>query len=204
MEVQDLVNKIPVSDQLEKRFDFIGNDILRSNIAIAFQYVYFLISLDEKGKVRGPIIHSIYKNIILYTASIVESCIHYTLKEHIDCGICDSTGIMPSDWKFKDIKELYVISEDEKIVGAMKYRSHEKMQNNTQFKSLNEAAKKAKLFDQSLFEKAEELREKRNKIHLAGLEQVDDYYDRKTVDEVFGIATEIIEKIELKCEEINT
>lgn len=204
MEVQDLVNKIPASDQLEKRFDFIKNDILRSNIAIAFQYVSFLVSLDGKGKVRGPVIHSIYKNIILYTASIVESCVHYILKEYIDCGIIDSTDVMPFSWKYKNIKELYLVSEDEKIVGAMKYRSHEKMQSNTQFKSLNEAAKKAKLFDQSLFEKAEELRSKRNKIHLAGLEKVDDYYDKKTVDEVFGIATEIIEKIELKCEEINS
>lgn len=200
MEVQELANKIPASAELEKRFNFIGNDILRSNIALAFQYVTFLLTLINKGKIQGTIIFSIYKNIILYTACIVESCIHYILREYVEAGVINSSDVMPFEWKYKNVKEICQISSGEKAIGGIKYKSYERMQNNIQFQTLNKAAKNAGIFNESLFKKADKVREERNKIHLAGLNKVEDYYCKEDVDNIFNIAKDIIERVESKTQ----
>ena len=42
----------------------------------------------------------------------------------------------------------------------------------------------------------DELREKRNKIHLAGLDIVDDYYSKKDVDNVFDLTKKFTTEVE--------
>jgi len=195
---------IPSLTIFETRFSFIKNDILRINIAIAFRYVFFLLDLteDKSSTLPGSIIYSLYKDIILYTATIIESCIHYCLKEYVDKGKVKSADIMPEEWKEKDIKELYSISETEKICAITKKLGHQRFSHQTQFIVINRAALKAKIFDRELFEKAKKLRQKRNHIHLAALKEVDDYYEKKDVQEAFDDAKEIIQQIERKLLEL--
>jgi len=46
---------IPEIEFLEERFSFIDNKILRTNLSISFQYVVFLITLEEEVTLQGPV-----------------------------------------------------------------------------------------------------------------------------------------------------
>jgi hypothetical protein len=201
---KDIVSHIPSQEALEKRFLFIENDILRTNLVIAFRYIIFLIVLEDENVLPGAISYSIYKNIILYTATIVESCIHYCLKKNIESGAVKSPEIMPWEWKNDSCVELYKISEERRVYGAVRHKASERFTDKTQFQTINRAAYKAKILNKALFDKAENLRKKRNRIHLAGLKKTDDFYEKKDIQTVFGEAKALIEQIENKLEELNS
>ena len=198
------VKRIPAQDFLKKRFDWIDNEILKDNLAIAFQYIIFLILLEETVGLPGAISYSIYKDIILYTAAIVESCIHHCVGICLREGKIKSTDIMPWEWKMEPPKLLYKINEDRRVVGATAYKSHEKFNRNTRFLILNRAALQAEILNKGLFDKSENLRMKRNKIHLAGLKKVDDYYEKSDLDKVFSDTSEILERLKTKTSELRS
>lgn len=200
--INRVIRHIPSQKVLEKRFSFIKNPILKTNLAIAFRYIIFLISLESEATLPGVISYSLYKDIILYTAAIVESCIHHCLKECIDCGEIKSSDVMPYEWKDSECSELYKISEDRRVCGVIRYRKSERFSTQTQFKTLNEVALRAKIFNRTLFDKVERLRKKRNRVHLAALKKVDDFYEKKDVQNAFDIAKVIIEKVEIKLGEL--
>ena len=77
---------VPLQQDLEKRFEFINDKTLRTNIALTFKYIIFLINLEDEYELPGTILYSIYKDIILYTAVVIESCIHHCLKQFISNG----------------------------------------------------------------------------------------------------------------------
>ena len=52
------------------------------------------------------------------------------------------------------------------------------------------------LFTMDLYEKSEFIRKFRNKIHPYALKKVDDKYTKTDINEVFSIASEIIDRIE--------
>ena len=194
-----IAQKTPPLDHIEGRFAFIGDDTLRRNITIAVQYIIFLIAiLDEEKADDSTISSSIHKDMILYTASIVEGCLHYCLQRYITTGSVVAGKVMPSDWITKNPKPLYEVSSTERIIGATQVRSAEKLKNNTQFIVINKAARKASILTQELFDKANHLREMRNAIHLKGLRAVDDLYTKEDAQRVFEYARAIIERIETK------
>ncbi len=67
-----ILSKIPSQQELEGIFIFVNDLTLRTNITIAFRYIYFQIALKEELKLRGPLNYSLNKGIILYSASITE------------------------------------------------------------------------------------------------------------------------------------
>ena len=170
-----IARKTPPLDHIEGRFAFIADDILRRNVTIAVQYIVFLIAiLDEEKANDSTISSSIHKDMILYTASIVEGCLHHCLQQHITSGAISTNKVMPNNWITKNPKPLYEISSTERIIGATQVRSAEELKSNTQFIIINKAARKANILTQKLFDKANRLREMRNAIHLKGLRAVDD------------------------------
>jgi len=105
---------------------------------------------------------------------------------------------MKASKNFKEIKEIYKIDSSESIISGKLIRGNEKFTRRTSFHDVIQASKKAKIIDKTLLAEIDELREKRNKIHLAGLNIVDDYYSKGEVDAVFDLAqrfTTAIEKI---------
>lgn len=195
---------IPSQSVLEKRFVFIKNDVLRVNISIVFRYIVFLIGfLENSKKLPGSIVYSINKDIIISTAAIIESCIHYCIQQYIDKNIIKNDSIMPLDWKDKSCKDIYKISDNKKVCGIIKQRESEKFNDKIQFIILNRVAKKAGILSDSLFDEAESIRRKRNKIHLVALKKVDDFYDKKDVKDVFSASKKIIEFIELNLKKID-
>lgn len=198
MTQRKIKDKIPEVEFLEDRFSFIENEVLRTNLAIAFQYIIYSIAVEEESELPGPVSYSIYKNIIIYTASVVEGILHYFLKTQLDKNLI-KPNVMPFKKKFTIIhgKPLYKIPDsNEAIVGATYTKTREKIEFNTKFQTIISAAKNAKFLGEKLYKEVEDLRQKRNRIHLAALNKVDDFYDKETVKKGFNTAKKVIDKVE--------
>ena len=195
--------KVPPIKDLEGRFHFIGNDTLRQNVALEFQYIIFLIAvLDEAGAEGSSIASSTHKDMITHTACVVEACTHYALSEYIRAGKVVSHEVMPKEEKYVDPKLLYKISSDERLMLVREVKRVEKLHPKTQLKSLNEAALASGIYDQDMFAKAEALRILRNKMHLPGLDAVDSSYDETVSNRAFELAKIILNRIEEKLQEV--
>lgn len=190
------VKFIEVEDLKNNRFAFVKNEILKENIAIKMQHIVFLVSLEEEYELPGAVTYSAFKTIILFTASIVESLINYKLHDLIGLGEIEEEKIMGKEEKYPICKEIFKISETEKVCGVKKVMKPKKLSDNTDFIELNRAAKKSGLFTEAIFKKAEKIRETRNRIHPYGLKEVDDKYSKDEINNIFSMANSIIERIE--------
>lgn len=193
-----VINKIPSQESLEERFSFIESDILKSNLGIALRYIVFLLTLLHELELPGALYYSIYKDIIIYTASVVESCIHYCVKQYLEKGVIRSKDVMPWKWVNDRYVVLHTTSNGKEVCGIIRYKKSGNFTDKTQFKTVNEVAKRAGILTNSLFEKSESLRKKRNKVHLAALREVDDYYSERDIQSAFNTAKEVIERVEKK------
>lgn len=181
---------------LENRFSFIKNPILKENIAINMQYITFLLSIETEYELPGAVTYTTFKTIIIFTASIVESLIHYKLGELIAEKKIEEAQIMSKETKYPCIKELHVISTNERICGVKEITNSKRLSDDTDFCELNKAAKRCNLFTEDVFLKAEKIRKMRNRIHPYSLKEVDDKYKKQDIDDVFSMAKIIIERIE--------
>ena len=200
-----MVSDIPIPDQskLEKRFAFIKDETQKTNTVITFRYIIFLISLSQHHKLPGSMLYSLYKDIIIQTAIVTESCTHYALKCLIDTNKLKGEDVMEPQWK----EEKCVVLEefdngDRQVCGITRHKTSEKLTKHTQLIDLNRACLRAKIFTDKVFENAEKLRESRNKIHLTALTNVDELYEKKDVDDHFESARIVIEQIEKKLVEV--
>lgn len=198
-----LRTKIPTINELEDRFLFITDDILRQNIAVAFQYLIFLIAiLDELEADNTTVSSSIHKDMILYTGSIIECLLHYCLKQYIEKDLVKSSEVMPTHEDTKEHKLIFKISDTEKIISAIEYKKTEHLTTQTNFIVVNRACKRAGILTKALFDDVEKVRELRNKIHLSGLRLVDNAYSKDDSQKVFDVARKITERVELKLKSI--
>lgn len=97
---------------------------------------------------------------------------------------------------FKEVKEIHKLDANTTIVWGKRIKGHEKFTRRTSFHDVIKASKKAKILEKDLLDEIDDLREKRNKIHLAGLNIVDDYYSKSEVDKVFSLAFRFTTQIE--------
>lgn len=199
----EIAKKIPPLGQLEERFSFIEDDILRKNISIEFQYIIFLIAILDETDIEGKVLaSSVHKDMILHAATIVESCVHYCLRKYIDRDLIRSSDVMPQEWRNESHHILYKISDDKRVSGVVEHKAIEHLTDKTQAVVVNRAARDAGILTKGLFEKAETLRNQRNRIHLSGLQVVDKKYSKIESASAFALAKEVIERVEGKLSEI--
>ena len=187
--------EVPELDYFADRFDFITNETLKTNLSISFQYIVFLIKVETELQTTGAVEYSIFKNVIQYTASIVEGVMHYGLETAIKNKKVSEKLVMPKSESFSSKKLLHKIDSQTEILGVTKNIKFEKFKKNTQFKTICDAYKKGKLIDLKTIEEVNSLREKRNKIHLAGLTQVENYYTKTDINSAFQTANKIIDAV---------
>lgn len=194
-----LADEIPPLAKLEGNFHFIRDATLKRNTALALQYILALIVVVDKEKIQGTSIASaFYKDMIVYYATIVEGCLYYSLKRYFEKDIVKSSDVMSSGWEIKEPKIIYKISEDEQVCGVIRFKQIEYLTNKANFIVINRAAKKAGILTKRLFKKVERLRERRNKIHLAGLRGIERPYKKSDAQKASDITTEIIQRVEKK------
>lgn len=190
------VKIIEIENLKKTRFSFIDDEILRENIAIKMQYVVFLVSLEEEYDLPGAVTYTTFKTIIIYTASILEALVHYKLRQLVKNKKINEDVIFGKDEKLSIMKKYQRISTTEEIFGIKRTVKPKKLSDTTDFCQLNRAAKRCGLFTDNIFNKAEEIRTARNRIHPYFLKEVDDKYTKKNIADFFAAASVIIERIE--------
>lgn len=181
---------------LEKRFHFLENKVLKQNLAIKLQYVHFLLRLEEGYELPGALRYSTFKTIIIFTASIIEALINNKLHQLIKEGRIEEVQMMGKEEKFSIVKDFQRISDSEEICGIKRTRKSKKLTEKNDFQELNRAAKRSGLFNETLFKQAEKIRQIRNKIHPYPLKEVDDKYTKAEINSLFAITGNIIKRIE--------
>lgn len=108
---------ISTVNDLENRFLFVDNEVLRKNLAINLQYIVFLIQQEEENDLPGTITYSIYKNLILYTTSIIEGLLIHTFQNLLNSGRISPESMKPSK-EYKNMKVVHPLGPSTFIVAG--------------------------------------------------------------------------------------
>jgi hypothetical protein len=194
------IGSIPSAQVLEARFHFVKNQTLKTNLAIYLRYTILLLALSEQSEL-GSLHYSIYKDVVVYTASVVESALEYAVREYIVKGKVKQ-DVFGYTWHYTElanIKHDCVDFHGASFIVQKKEASYKTNARDLGFDDINKAAKIAKIIDERLFAKAEDLRKKRNLIHLSSLEKSsDDYIKKEDVTKCLEDAKAILLEIENK------
>lgn len=195
---EDFLQGIPPLSTLESRFSFIRNTVLRENVTIYFRYIILLLAMGEEEKLDA-LRYSVYKDVIVYTASVVECILEYIVKEYVAIGKADEKAFGFS-WHYSEISPINhdcVEFHEAKFCVAKKTKQYKWTAHELNFVDINSAVLKLKILDKDLHKKADDLRAKRNLIHLGGLNKSsNDYIKKADVQAALSDAHDIILKVE--------
>lgn len=175
-----------------KLFGFVQGDVLKENAALTLQYSSFLLSIEAAFELPGPIRYSLFKNAIIGFASIVEALLVDKLCSLMKAGKVE-LNLLGEVAEYEEIAKIYRTSK-KNIIAVDKKMISKQIGSETKFQEISRAAKRCGLLDDALFKEVEDLRKKRNKIHLAALNEVDDKYDRSDVEK----ASNILKKVRMR------
>ena len=194
----DFLKDIPTLERLEARFSFIRHETLRENATIYFRYIILLLAISEEDNL-DTLKYSVYKDIIIYTASIVESVLEYAVKEFVINGKA-TDQVFGYSYYFTEVSPINHVCDDFKdarFIVAKKEKKYKWKPRELDFTDINKAAKTAGILDKNLFNMADSLREKRNLIHLGSLDKSsNDYIQKDDVQKALQSAHDIIIKVE--------
>lgn len=200
--MHNTISYLPDQEKIKERFSFLTSPILLDNVAITYRYIVYLINLDINPDIPPAIKYSIRKDMIVQTASIVESCTYFVVWKHIEVGKFEEKDVMPYGWKEIRCCSLGLLDHDKEVCGIVRQKKHQKFDHHTTFKTINDICKNQEIFSQAIWKHAEELRQARNKLHLAGLGSVDEVYTKIQVDDCMDMASKVIKRIEKKLGEL--
>ncbi len=178
------------NNEYENVFSFVKTKPLRSHLGDALKIAAELPAVAKKYPVS--LRSTFYKTSIIYLASIIEAILHYCALRTLG-DVCEHT-----EWTYKNIRILHEFDEEHDppksqiIAGERAKRSH-KLSGYIDFKDLNKLCLRENIIDETLFDEVERVRKLRNKIHLFGLKFVDRQCSRSEVDQMAGIASNIVE-----------
>lgn len=184
------------TDSLTKgRFSFIEDATLKENVAIYVQYISFLVSLDEEYDL-GILTYSIFKDIVVHTAHVVESLINYKLQKLIIVGAIQEDGLAGYEEELQEKKEIHKCDQEGiTYVAGKLIKTAIRIKDDTKFLILNRAGMKCGLLTKELYDDCEKIRGMRNKIHLSGLKKVDDQYSKGDISDLFKMTEKIIDRV---------
>ena len=195
---EETLKSIPSLGDLEARFEFIKNQTLRENVTVYFRYIIFLLALSEDEEL-DTLTYSLYKDIVIHTASIVECTVEYAVKQYIAVGKAKE-DIFGFSWHFCEIGNINHDCNDFRQAQFVVARKEKKLKTGARdldFADINNAARGCGVLDSELFKKADSLRKQRNQIHLSSLEKsTNDYIVKKDLQEALSNAHDIIVRVE--------
>ncbi|MEM9336633.1 MAG: hypothetical protein AAGA35_02155 [Patescibacteria group bacterium] len=197
MASNNLADEIPSIETLEERFLFIEDKTLRINISLTFQYIIFLIAVsDQENTEKSTVGSTIHKSMIIHTASIIEGCLHYCLQTYIETNQTTEADALGFDKKLMHHKDVYETETDGMLCTAFQVREPRTYSNELQLLNLIRACEKAGILDKETYKSAEKIRKLRNKVHLAGLGEIDAKYTKANTQDIFKDAADILNRIE--------
>jgi len=189
-------------ENFEKRFSFIDNETLKKNIAIAFEYIVFLIDAAGMASQKPLIRSSLYKDAVVHTGIIVEACLCHVLNKYLASGKAKKTKVLDFEWREEAQGVIYEFSKKKRIRYIVEHAVLKNLKNSPDFIEINRTCLRAKILSQKEFGLAEEVRIARNKIHVSGLKEIDNSYSKEKLDAIFDKATIIIKKVEKRLSKI--
>ena len=174
----------------ESRFFYIEDDNLRKHMWDAMEFIANLLFVSNNFPENNK--NYFYKTCILYSASLIESHIHYCiLKKWF-------TEYESKNYTYKNIKEIHNCNDGFKIMSWKREKEKINIEWNIDFNLLNSFAyRNAEIYDESMFNGIDKIRKLRNQIHLMKLEDLDRKYSKKQLDEIFDISRDLFKIIEL-------
>lgn len=194
----NILEELMPKESFEKRFSFIENDTLKKNIAIAFEYIVFLISIAGKENQKQLIKSSLYKDAVVYTGTIIEACLNYTILKYLFSNKIKKTKILSPEWRIESQGIIHEFNKKRRIRYVLEHLAIEDLKDSSNFIEINRACLRGKIISKKEYEMAEEIRIARNKIHVSTLKEIDNTYSKEKLDNIFNKAGKIIRKIEKK------
>jgi len=192
--VDDLMPK----EAFERRFAFIDDDTLKKNIAIAFEYVVFLIETASKEGHKKLIKSSLYKDAPVYSGTVVEVCLTHALLKYLAANKLQKSKVLSPEWKEEAQGVIHSFSKKRRIRYIIEHLTYEDIRSSSNFIQINRACFRGHILNKKEYEIAEEIREARNKIHVSALKNIDNSYKKEDLDKFFEKATRVISKAEKK------
>lgn len=197
-----IIDELMPKETFEKRFSFITNDTLKKNIAIAFEYIVFLIDIASKENHKQLIRSSLYKDATIYTGTVVEACLCHVLLKYLSVNKIQKTKILTPDWKEEGQGLIHEFSKKKRIRYVVEHMNYEDIKDSSNFIEINRACLRGKILTKKEYEVAEEIRIARNRLHVSGLKEIDNSYSKEKLDEIFNKANQIIRKVEKKLSKV--
>ena len=173
----------------ESRFFYITDDNLRKHMWDAMEFIADLLFVSNNFPESNK--NYFYKTCILYTASLIESHIHYCVLENW------FEEYQSKIFTYKNIKELHICDDGFKIMSWKREKEKISINWNIDFNILNTFAyKTAKIYNEDMFKSIDKIRKLRNQIHLMKLEDLDRKYSKKQLDDIFEISRDLFKTIE--------
>lgn len=174
----------------ESNFPFIEDQILRQNIDEAFNHIITLLPFTESITYNETAKSAFRKTIIIYTASVVEALLFYSLNTKIsDTEIAD----FYSSWELINKKVLHTIDNSREIVAGDYVKVLGKVaKDKMNLGQISDILKNKKILNQSLFDRVDKIRILRNEQHI-GTHKVVKKYTKNDLEEAFSIAHDIKE-----------
>lgn len=198
----EIIDELMPKETFEKRFSFITNDTLKKNIAIAFEYIVFLIDTAGKESHKQLIRSSLYKDATVYTGTIVEACLCHVLLKYFSANKLQKVKVLTPAWKEEGQGLIHEFTKKKRIRYVVEHTSYEDIRDSSNFIEINRACLRGKILSEKEYKIVEEIRIARNKIHVSGLKEIDNSYSKEKLDEIFNKASKIIKKIEKKLSKI--
>jgi len=174
---------------------------MRTNLAAAFQYLVFLAELERTYILEGTAKYLIFKDIMLHTGSVVECILNFTLQILATKDQKLKNRLLIEHTSYARDGLIHKLTDGKEIVYCTKTKTQEAITGDTKYNDLNRLALSTRLFNRRLFGKSDTIRKIRNRIHLCGLDSVEDYYTKKDIEKIFSDAKEIIDCCESKLAE---
>lgn len=169
-------------------FSFIKESVLRRNVEkISSDVLKLELLLNDASK---EVVDCLRKTIVFYTASIIEALVFLKIREEI---VTEKVALK-DEWKYRDVKVLYAISDDSEIIGAERNRE-ERAIDKLDFNAMIRIGKDKRIFSNALLKELDKVRQLRNEIHIDRLEDIVKTYPLVNVDFVQGVLVKTIHAV---------
>lgn len=191
----DRVVRLP---KLKRKWDFIEDDTLRSNIAAELQKVHFDVLLVNEYNVYYSPLAMTMKHAIVASASIVEAVLEVAVRMVEDDPrvrpILESRERVFDEIRVLSLEEFNVPSGKRVVAGVQREVVRSKLDRHTKLDLLIRAARAAGIVDDAMAKKLQRLRKLRNRVHIKTVEELE-YFSYPT--RIANLSLDVLEEFRL-------
>jgi hypothetical protein len=170
-------------------FAFVSDDVLRTNLDVAFNHIVDLLALTESETYKSEkvLVSSLRKTIIIHTAAIIEALLLWRLKKEYKI----KKTVLVDDWKYFDLHTLFQISPTEEVIAGKRKKETKDFDRLDLFKITDLCVHHQIIANDILREMIDKVRELRNRQHIGGLVEIEKEYTKQDLKFCFDVASKV-------------